>query len=53
VLGHIEGKHEQLRVTVTRQSDELAETRRRNEELGGRVRQLEEENRRLRHLSKG
>jgi chromosome segregation ATPase len=53
VLGHIEGKHEQLRVTVTRQSDELAETRRQNEELGGRVWQLEEENRRLRHWSEG
>jgi chromosome segregation ATPase len=53
VLGNLEGKHERLQATVTRQGDELAETCRRNEELGGRVQQLEEENRRLHDSSQG
>jgi hypothetical protein len=44
VLGNLEGNHERLQGTATRQSDELAEPQRRNEELGGRVQQLEEEN---------
>jgi hypothetical protein len=48
VLRNLEAKHEQLQVMVGRQGNDLAETRRRNEELGNRVRQLEEENCRLR-----
>jgi hypothetical protein len=47
VLGNLESKHAQLQRMVARQGDDLAETARRNEELGGRVQQLEEENRRL------
>jgi septal ring factor EnvC (AmiA/AmiB activator) len=40
VLGNLEGKHERLQATVTRQGDELAETCRRNEELCCRVQPL-------------
>jgi chromosome segregation ATPase len=47
LLGNVECKHEELRKTVARQGNELTETRRRNSELGGRVQQLKEENRRL------
>jgi chromosome segregation ATPase len=50
---NLEGKHEQLQVTVTRQGYELTDHRRRNEELGGRFQQLEKENRRLRDSNKG
>jgi regulator of replication initiation timing len=46
-------RHENLRDTVARQGDELAETRRRSEEVGGRVQQLEEENRLLRESNEG
>jgi septal ring factor EnvC (AmiA/AmiB activator) len=53
VLRNLEGKHEKLRETVTRQGDELAETCRRNEELRGRVQHLEEENQLLRESSDG
>jgi uncharacterized coiled-coil DUF342 family protein len=37
VLGNLEGKHEKLREIVATQGDELAETRRQNLELGGRL----------------
>jgi hypothetical protein len=53
VLGDREAKRKQLRETVARQDDELAETRRRNTELGGCVQQLEKENRRLGESLKG
>jgi septal ring factor EnvC (AmiA/AmiB activator) len=53
LLGNLEAKHEQLRATVARHGDELAETRRRNSELGVRAQQLDGENRRLRDSSKG
>jgi septal ring factor EnvC (AmiA/AmiB activator) len=36
-LAKLEGKHEKLQETVARQGDDLAETRRRNSELGGRA----------------
>ena len=45
VLRNLDGKHERIRDTVARQGDEVSETRRRNEELGGHVQPLEEENR--------
>jgi predicted nuclease with TOPRIM domain len=45
VLKNLDGKHERIRDTVARQGDEVSETRRRNEELGGHVQPLEEENR--------
>jgi chromosome segregation ATPase len=48
VVRSLDGKHEELRDTVARQSDELSETCRRNEAHSGRVQQLEEENRLLR-----
>jgi chromosome segregation ATPase len=44
VIGHLESKQEQLQEIVVRQGNEMTEIRQRNEELGGRVRQLEEEN---------
>jgi predicted nucleic acid-binding Zn-ribbon protein len=47
MFGNLETKHEQLREAVARQGDELAETRRRNSELSGRMEQLEKENHRL------
>jgi hypothetical protein len=53
LLGNLEAKHEQLRATVARHDGELAETRRRNSELGVRAQQLEGENRRLPDSSKG
>jgi chromosome segregation ATPase len=53
VLGNIEGKQEKLQETAARQGDEVAETIRRNSELGGRVQQLEEENRLVRKSSAG
>jgi chromosome segregation ATPase len=53
VLANLEGKHQKLRDTVARQGDELAETRRQNLELGGRLQQLEEENRMLRESREG
>jgi archaellum component FlaC len=53
MLGNLEGKYEQLQAAVTGQGDELAEIRRRNEELGDLVQQLEEENHRLRDSSEG
>jgi uncharacterized protein YoxC len=53
VLRNLEGKHEKLRDRVARQGDELAETFRRNEELTGRMQQLEEETRLLRESSEG
>jgi chromosome segregation ATPase len=53
VLANLESKHEKLREIVATQGDELAETRRQNLELGGRLQQLEEENRLVRKLSAG
>jgi chromosome segregation ATPase len=53
VLTNFEGKHGQLREIVATQGNELAEARRQNLELGGRLQQLEEENRLLRESSKG
>jgi hypothetical protein len=53
VLGNLEGKHEKLQETVARQGEEVAETMRRNSELGRRVQQLEEENRLHRESSAG
>jgi septal ring factor EnvC (AmiA/AmiB activator) len=53
VLGNLESKQETLRETVAKQGTDLAETRRRNSELGGRVEQLEEENQQLRESSEG
>jgi chromosome segregation ATPase len=50
VLGRLENKHEKRRQTVAGQGDELAETRRRNSELGALVQRLEEEYRLLREL---
>jgi chromosome segregation ATPase len=44
MLGNLESKQATLREIVVRQGDELAETRRQNSELGGRVQRLEEEN---------
>jgi hypothetical protein len=49
----LQDKHEKLRDTVARQGDELAEAHRRNEALGGRLQQLEEETRLLRESSDG
>jgi hypothetical protein len=45
VLGNLESKQEKQKDTVARWADELAETLRRNSELGGRVQQLEEKDR--------
>jgi chromosome segregation ATPase len=53
VLGNFDGKHEKLRETIARQGDDLAEARRRSEELDGRVDQLEGENRLLRDSNEG
>jgi chromosome segregation ATPase len=53
VLANREGKQEKLQDTVARQADEVAETIRRNSELGGRVQQMEEENRLVRKSSAG
>jgi hypothetical protein len=51
VLGNLKGNCEKIWGAVVRQSDELARTLRRKEELGGRM-QLEKVNRRLRKLNK-
>jgi hypothetical protein len=53
VLANFESKHEKLREIVATQGDELAETRRQNLELRGRLQRLEEENRLLRETSEG
>jgi septal ring factor EnvC (AmiA/AmiB activator) len=53
VLVNPESRHEKLREIVATQGDELAETRRQNMELGGRLQQLEEENRLHRKSSEG
>jgi chromosome segregation ATPase len=53
VLRILETKHEQLQAMVARQGDELAETRQWNLELSSGIKQLEEENRRLRESSEG
>jgi hypothetical protein len=53
LLANLEAKHEKLRETVASQGDELTETRRRNSEMGDRMQQLEEENRRIRETSEG
>jgi hypothetical protein len=42
-----------MKEAIARQAGELVANRRRNEELGGRVQQLEEENRRLHDSSEG
>jgi cell division protein FtsB len=53
LLGNLEGRHEKLRETIVRHSDEMAETHRRNSELGSRMHQLEEENRWIRNSREG
>jgi predicted nuclease with TOPRIM domain len=44
VLRNLDGKHERIPDTVAMQGDEVFETCQRNEELGGHVQPLEEEN---------
>jgi hypothetical protein len=53
VIENLECKHEKPRQIFARQGDELSETLRQNEDLGSRVEQLEEVNRRLGDSSEG